>query len=249
MKLEKGIKMDTPITARALKRSCAPGKAFFAGAASIAISMFCSAGAHAKDLTPEIVSRVWLDGNTQVAAVTLNGDEIARFKSPADNDEAAEEAEDLAVKLQELITDKKFDATLFVPAKGDSKAVLKHDGSTVCTFDPLAGQEAKTDDTNKQTAAAFDASMKIVNAVRLAFGAPALPASTATDLADSIGSKLEMLGKTFSGGASWYGGRFHGRKTSDGSRYNQEKLTAAHRSLPFGTKLLVKNRKTGDSCV
>ncbi|MGE4560390.1 MAG: septal ring lytic transglycosylase RlpA family protein, partial [Desulfobulbus sp.] len=35
--------------------------------------------------------------------------------------------------------------------------------------------------------------------------------------------------------------RFRGRKTSSGQRFNQEKMTAAHRTLPIGTKVLVTN--------
>jgi rare lipoprotein A len=43
------------------------------------------------------------------------------------------------------------------------------------------------------------------------------------------------------GVASWYGPGFHGRRTASGKRFNTHKLTAAHRSLPFGTKVLVTN--------
>lgn len=41
--------------------------------------------------------------------------------------------------------------------------------------------------------------------------------------------------------ASWYGKPFHGRLTASGERYNMNSLTAAHNSLPFGTKVLVTN--------
>lgn len=41
------------------------------------------------------------------------------------------------------------------------------------------------------------------------------------------------------GKASWYGPGFHGRTTASGATYNQHGLTAAHRTLPFGTKLRV----------
>jgi rare lipoprotein A len=37
--------------------------------------------------------------------------------------------------------------------------------------------------------------------------------------------------------SSWYGPGFHGRLTASGSRYNQHDLTAAHKTLPFGTRL------------
>ena len=38
---------------------------------------------------------------------------------------------------------------------------------------------------------------------------------------------------------SWYGPGFHGNLTANGERYNQNGLTAAHKTLPFGTKLKV----------
>lgn len=41
--------------------------------------------------------------------------------------------------------------------------------------------------------------------------------------------------------ASWYGKRFHGRKTASGERFNQEAMTCAHRTLPFGAQLKVTN--------
>jgi rare lipoprotein A len=55
--------------------------------------------------------------------------------------------------------------------------------------------------------------------------------------------------KVISGSASWYGGQFHGRKTANGERFNMHDLTAAHRSLPFGTKVRVTNQKNGKSVV
>lgn len=52
-----------------------------------------------------------------------------------------------------------------------------------------------------------------------------------------------------SGPASWYGAKFHGRQTANGERFDQNGLTAAHRTLPFGTKVRVTNRKNGKSVV
>ena len=51
------------------------------------------------------------------------------------------------------------------------------------------------------------------------------------------------------GWASWYGPGFNGNKSASGERYNQNALTAAHRSLPFGTKVKVTNIRTGLSVV
>lgn len=51
--------------------------------------------------------------------------------------------------------------------------------------------------------------------------------------------------KTKTGLATYYSSRFEGRKTSSGKKYRAHKLTAAHRTLPFGTIVTVKNLKNG----
>lgn len=51
------------------------------------------------------------------------------------------------------------------------------------------------------------------------------------------------------GWASWYGPGFHGNRSASGEIYNQNALTAAHRSLAFGTKVRVTNTRTGRSVV
>ena len=51
--------------------------------------------------------------------------------------------------------------------------------------------------------------------------------------------------KVVLGKASFYGDEFHGRMTSDGSIYHRDSLTCAHRTLPFGTLLKVRNMKNG----
>lgn len=57
------------------------------------------------------------------------------------------------------------------------------------------------------------------------------------------------VAQTVSGPASWYGGKFHGRRTANGERFNKNELTAAHRSLPFGTRVRVTNQQNGRSVV
>lgn len=45
--------------------------------------------------------------------------------------------------------------------------------------------------------------------------------------------------------ASYYSDKFNGRKTADGSRFNNNKYTAAHKKLPFGTRVKVTNEANG----
>ena len=51
------------------------------------------------------------------------------------------------------------------------------------------------------------------------------------------------------GMASWYGPKFHGRKTASGEVFDMHAYTAAHRTLPFGTLVRVTYLKTGKSVV
>ncbi len=51
--------------------------------------------------------------------------------------------------------------------------------------------------------------------------------------------------QTETGLATYYSARMHGHLMSDGSRYDKEGFTCAHRTLPFGTRLKVTNTKNG----
>jgi len=56
-------------------------------------------------------------------------------------------------------------------------------------------------------------------------------------------------GQHLTGLASWYGGKFQHRKTASGTVFNTQSFTAAHRSLPFGTKVRVTNMANNQSCI
>jgi rare lipoprotein A len=63
-------------------------------------------------------------------------------------------------------------------------------------------------------------------------------------------SKVKVAKKPHcSGIADYYADQFHGRKTASGQLHDREKFTAAHRTLPFGTKLKVVNHNTGRACI
>lgn len=53
------------------------------------------------------------------------------------------------------------------------------------------------------------------------------------------------IGSVETGTASWYGHPYHGRTAASGEIYNMENLTAAHRTLPFGTWVRVHNLENG----
>ena len=49
------------------------------------------------------------------------------------------------------------------------------------------------------------------------------------------------------GGASWYGPGFHGKTAASGERFNENAMTAAHKTLPFGTVVRVTDQRSGKS--
>ena len=101
-------------------------------------------------------------------------------------------------------------------------------------------------------------------------GPPSEEASGAKDIPDAIpreeprsrigNSPYTVFGKRYYpihsalgyrevGEASWYGKKFHGRKTSSGETYDMYKMTAAHKTLPLPTYVQVRRIDTGDTVV
>jgi len=79
------------------------------------------------------------------------------------------------------------------------------------------------------------------NNLRRALGAPPLPINPVPSRGD------QPMVEVHTGLASWYGPGFHGNRTASGEVFNQNELTAAHRSLPFGTRVRVTNLNNGQS--
>ena len=221
-----------------------------------------AASTPALDICPEVSAATWEENDQECATVTINGKDLIVFRGENASGSAEDRAEDVADKLKDLLKDGKLDASKLVPSTDGNCASIRVDGVTVLKFAvpdaPESGQNAKAPAT--ASANPIDYSFRVVNALRCVLGAPQLP-PTFLKMVDSQGTDqaaIACLTKSslptnfspnFSGHASWYGGKFHGRRTSNGDRYDQDGFTAAHRTLPFGTKLLVMNRKTGASCV
>ena len=74
--------------------------------------------------------------------------------------------------------------------------------------------------------------------------APIAPAPVEQPQAPAAKPATRSLG---SGVASYYGDRFHGRRTASGQAFNMHAMTAAHKTLPFGTRVLVTNPSNGKS--
>ncbi|WP_374405924.1 septal ring lytic transglycosylase RlpA family protein [Pelagerythrobacter sp.] len=92
---------------------------------------------------------------------------------------------------------------------------------------------------------AFEANFVHLPANSIAI-APAAGAVDVTAIEPAVEEAGEVLG---SGVASYYGRRFAGRPTASGERFDPGQLTAAHRTLPFGSKVRVTNPRNGKSVV
>lgn len=71
---------------------------------------------------------------------------------------------------------------------------------------------------------------------------PVVAPQVKEEVPDAEGATVEQVGN-----ASWYGPEQDGQETASGETFDQEKLTAAHRTLPLGSKAVVTNLETGKS--
>lgn len=92
--------------------------------------------------------------------------------------------------------------------------------------------------------------------VKKKFAAASKPKTKVKVASAPVKAKKTKVAKASGGGASyqsgmasWYGGKFHGRKTANGETYNMNAMTAAHKTLPFGTRVRVTNTRNGDTTV
>ena len=91
-------------------------------------------------------------------------------------------------------------------------------------------------------------SRRLHRPVEAPVAAPELPAPP--EIPDAVvDEKYQLTGEAARelerGHASWYGGKFHGRRTANGENYDKYALTAAHKTLPFGTIVRVRSLKLG----
>ena len=71
---------------------------------------------------------------------------------------------------------------------------------------------------------------------------PPAPAQPADKKSTPVEAKLPQTGE-----ASWYGAKHQGKQTASGTTFDQARLTAAHPSLPFGSRIKVTNLSNGKS--
>lgn len=175
----------------------------------------------------------------------VNGTEVLRLHGTVNDSSSHDRVRAMAERLYRKLADDAANSGRIRTARQDHRTLLIGD-SPLVTVDACTASVAKTNPDRL--------ALLYTNRLRRSLGqsglsTPFREASPEAGRTDDNVSHYQSTGKRQAGVASWYGGRFHGRRTASGSRFNQYALTAAHRTLPFGTLVRVVNQRNRKSCV
>ncbi|MBG8553138.1 septal ring lytic transglycosylase RlpA family protein [Hymenobacter guriensis] len=95
----------------------------------------------------------------------------------------------------------------------------------------------------------MDVSALMIALILVLLSAPTTGAWARTSTAEEVPAKKATRKTVLKGRASWYGREHQGHRTSNGERFDRNKYTCAHKTLPFGTRLRVTNPQTGKAVV
>lgn len=171
-------------------------------------------------------------GDNEEAHVTINEKNVLTIKSTGSEQSPLQRAKKIAKTLNKLQYENKLRADRILPSIRGSHFIARVDNEVIFTIDKKMAEVEKT----KQSLL----TMKWIDNLRSSLGG--IP----FDYQVSRGLKNYSRGVQY-GYASWYGNVFHGRNTASGEVYNMNDYTAAHRSLPLGTPVVVTNLGTGRS--
>jgi rare lipoprotein A len=185
-----------------------------------------------------------------IPVLTLLGDELETLSAssnPAagspDHEAPLQRANEILARLQNLAT------------AGDVADIEARWNSDDETFVVAWGEEAvfTLDDQTMlpdTTANPGEDALHIANRLRRLLGdAPPQARIEGLPQPPAPERRVSFVASTMSGMASWYGPGFHGRRSASGEVFNQNARTAAHRTLPFGTRVRVTNLSNGQSVV
>lgn len=182
---------------------------------------------------------------TKADLIKIKNSENSSEQVQADTD-VMNRAKTVAKRLNEVSHNEEFDSkNITVSANVKDKSyTIKLSDKELVTID---SQTILSDTTNNLAADALQAT----NRLRRLMG-DALPLNTIANISSAapemLRAGIKKQGTSLRKGmASWYGPGFHGRLTANGERYNQNGLTAAHKNLPFGTRVRVTNLNNGRS--
>lgn len=146
-------------------------------------------------------------------------------------------AQKIAQKLRSLIQANAIEAARIQPLIGTNFVGATHGSDILFVVDETMRSHPEVPATT--------IAVQWINNLRSAFGERPLGLA---EIQMAIAGLAETS-ESFYGTASWYGPGFHGRKTANGEIFDENSLTAAHKTLPFNTQLKITNRLNGQSVV
>ena len=197
--------------------------------------------------------------NRQAATVYVNNIPVLTYVDPADTAEVVSgwlppvEATASASELDGVLADAATMATQLEAIDGEEAAFTAHwnEGSyTVMAGDsPLVtlSEQVQLPDA---TASETENVLQVTNRLQRLLGdGTAEPVTEVTGKPAPPVQRVAAVRSSYRGMASWYGPGFHGRRSASGESFNQHAMTAAHRTLPFGTQVRVTNVNNGRQVV
>lgn len=178
-------------------------------------------------------------GQSIPATVYIKGQEVITINQIAGGLTPRERAAILVDRLKTFI-DNCEDPQRIFPEFKNGLAIIEYDDK------PLITADEKSAKAMGMTVSSL--AFEWANCIRRALGGDNLVRDH--NLLKMLFQKNDnVIGYDEVGIASWYGGYFHGRRAADGSRYDMNLYTAAHKTLPFGSIVKVTNLKNGSSCI
>jgi rare lipoprotein A len=183
---------------------------------------------------------------TNDASLYIDLNEVLRFRHSAGGMTPVERANAVRSRLA-IFLEQGGNPRDIKPGLEGASVVIRAGETALVTIDTKTADKSGL--TTKQLA------FQWTNLIRKALGAellvrtPELAASRGFSPALGQMRQVSTTGAFLKGMASWYGPGFHGRRAASGERFNMHDMTAAHRTLPFQTRVKVTNMWTGQSAL
>ncbi|MBD2020257.1 septal ring lytic transglycosylase RlpA family protein [Leptolyngbya sp. FACHB-36] len=192
-------------------------------------------GSQTSSTTISVTAVKSLAGAETAAAELLEASETEQPSS--DQDDPIWRASAISAKLNQLNRDG-IDAKQITVKWEDNQYRIKVSDAVLAKLD--ANTQLPDTTRNLETDA-----LQATNRLRRLLG----DAAPLSGVAGKPRQQISLGPININGWASWYGPGFHGNPSASGERFNQHAMTAAHRTLPFGTRVLVTNLNNGMSVV
>lgn len=161
-------------------------------------------------------------------------------------------AQQVSQILNHLFSQTDFDPTKFtISEQLDGQYLLLYGADPVVILNDAVSLADSTGNLDQDALIAVNRLRRLMGgaAPLQAIARPPAASNQTTAKVTTAPTAATKVVSTQQGRASWYGPGFHGRRTANGERFDQNALTAAHKTLPFGTKVRVTNVSNGRSVV